>query len=508
MASDIGNNKRIAKNTLVLYFRMLFTMGVSLYTSRVVLNTLGIEDFGIYNVTGGVVGMLGFLNGTLASGTQRFLTFQIGKGDLSKLKETFSAALNTHIILAIIIFVLAETVGLWFLIYKMNIPADREYAALWVYQLSILVTLLSIIQIPYNASIIAHERMNIYAYVSIVDVCLKLIIVYMLAVSGYDKLIVYSILIFIVHLIIFGIYWIYCKKEYPECRFSKSPNKDIYKSMLTFSGWNMFGSVAFIGATQGVNILLNIFFGPAVNAARGVAVQVNNAVYSFVNNFQVAVNPQIIKLYATGQIQELHTLLFQNAKFSFCIMWCLLLPVLLKLEYILQLWLVEVPAETAFFCRLILLQSLVSCVNRPFVTAIHATGKIKWMSLTSGIVLLSILPISYVLLKAGYPPYIPFIVYLVATIGELNINVYLLNRWISLSLHTLLKKVCNPIMAILICTLPIAYTLNSVSSESFSDFLLVVILSVILVVTAVYYIALDKAMKIKVLKMIKNKLKS
>lgn len=508
MSSSNERNKKIAKNTLYLYFRMLFTMGISLYTSRMILSILGIEDYGIYNVVGGVVAMLGFLNGTLASGTQRFITFQLGKNDFTELKKTFSATLNTHIALTIIILILAETVGLWFLLHKINIPADRKYAALWVYQFSVFTALLSIIQVPYNSSIIAHERMNIYAYVSIVDVCLKLIIVYLLVISNYDKLITYSILILIVNIIVMSIYIVYCRKKYPECRFGLVLDRPLYKSMLIFSGWNIFGCTAFIGATQGVNILLNLFLGPIVNAARGISVQVNNALNSFVHNYQVAVNPQIIKLYATNKIIDLHSLLFQNIKYSFSIMWCLLLPVLLKLEFILQLWLVKVPEHTPLFCRLILVQTLISCMNRPFVTAIHATGKIKMMSLTSGIILLSTLPISYLLLKEGYPSYAPFIIYIFATIGELSINIYLLHRWISLPINKLFKNTFLPALFIIVCSLPIPFIMNYYSQDTFISFFIIVASSVILVIISIYYIALNKEnqneIKEKIRRVIKN----
>jgi O-antigen/teichoic acid export membrane protein len=474
-------------------------MGVSLYTSRVVLNTLGIEDFGIYNVVGGVVAMFGFLNSTLASGTQRFLTFQLGKNDFTELKKTFSAALNIHILLAVIILILADTIGLWFLKHKINIPTDREYAALWVYQFSVFAAMLSIIQVPYNASIIAHERMNVFAYVSIADVSLKLIIVYLLVISGYDKLITYSILIFIVTVIVMGIYRIYCKKQYSECRFGLISDKILYKSMLTFSGWNIFGCGAVMGATHGVNILLNIFFGPVVNAARGISFQVNNAISSFVNNVQIAINPQIVKLYATGKIEELYKLLFQNAKYSFCLMWLVVLPIFLKLSIILKIWLVNVPEYTPLFCRLILLQSLINCINRPFVMAIHATGNIKQMSLSSGIILLSVFPVSYMFLKLGYSSYVPFIVYVVATLGEFSFNIYLLHKWIKLSIVFLFKKVLIPIFLIVIFSLPIPVIINHYLQNNFFSLFMVTITSLVVVAILVSYIAFSKNMRIQLI---------
>jgi O-antigen/teichoic acid export membrane protein len=483
-------------------------MGVSLYTSRVVLATLGVEDFGIYNVVGGVVAMFGVLNSTLASGTQRFLTFQLGKNDFAELKKTFSVALNTHIILTVIILILAETIGLWFLKTKIVVPVGREDAALWVYQFSVFAALLSIMQVPYNASIIAHERMNVYAYVSIIDVLLKLGIVYLLVLSGYDKLITYSILIFVVTVIVMGIYRAYCKRQYSECRFGLVSDKALYKSILTFSGWNIFGTGAVMGATQGVNILLNMFFGPAVNAARGIAVQVSNAITSFVNNFQTAVNPQIVKLYAAGKMNELYALLFQNAKFSFCLMWCLLLPVLLKLEVILGLWLVEVPEYTALFCRLILLQSLISCTQRPFVMAIHAVGKMKLINLTAGSVLLSVLPISYFLLKVGVPAYVPFVIYIIASMIEFFVELFLLHKWISLPINQLLKKVFIPAVSIVACSFPISFIANHYFKNNFVSLIYVVAVSVVLASVSVFYIALSKNMRNTIMqKITKRKIK-
>jgi O-antigen/teichoic acid export membrane protein len=480
-------------------------MGVSLYTSRVVLSTLGIEDFGIYNVVGGVVAMFGFLNGTLASGTQRFLTFHLGKNDFAELKKTFSAALNTHIILSVIILILAETIGLWFLKNKIVVPVGREDAALWVYQFSVFVALLSIIQVPYNASIIAHERMNVYAYVSIIDVSLKLGIVYLLLVSGYDKLITYAILIFVVNVIVMNIYRIYCKKQYSECRFGLVTDKALYKTMLSFSGWNILGIGASVGATQGVNILLNMFFGPVVNAARGVAVQVNNAINSFVNNFQTAVNPQIVKLYAAGKMDELFTLLFQNAKFSFCLMWLLLLPVLLKLEVMLQIWLVEVPEHTALFCRLILLQSLVSCIRQPFGNTFYAMGRVKVPNIVVGIIQLSVLPISYILLKKGFPAYVPFTIYLTTTVMQCFVEFFLLHKWIELSIRRLFQRVLLPILYIVICTLPISLLIKHFLKDDFVSLVLVTVISMLLVSVSVYYIAFGSDMRVKIMNKIMRK---
>jgi len=492
-------NKRIVKNTLYLYLRMMFSMGVGLYTSRVVLATLGVEDFGIYNVVGGVVGIFSFLKASMSSASSRFLTFSLGKDDREGFQKTFSASLTIHFLIAFVIFVLAETAGLWFLENKLVIAPERMNAARIVYQLSIFNVMATIIQTPYNATIIAHERMNIFAFIEILNVCLKLGIVFLLLISQWDKLIVYAVLMFVVTCLITGIYRLYCIKQFKECKYQYEWNKNVIHPMLTFSGWDLLGNGAYIGATQGVNILLNLFFGVLVNAAYGVSVQVNTAIASFVRNFQMAVTPQIVKLYAAEKIKELHSLIFENAKLSFSLMWLFLLPVSLHLESILQIWLVEVPEYTALFCRLVLIQTLINCVQRPFVMTIHATGRMKTFQLSTGTVVLSVLPVSYFFLKAGGAPHIPFLVYIVTSAIELLVEVYLLKRWINLSLISLFKTVFIPILLIIVCTLIV-----SILVSYYLPFLLAAFLSVLSVCIAVYFIAFAKETRIKAIHQVKN----
>jgi O-antigen/teichoic acid export membrane protein len=489
------NTIRIAKNTLALYFRQILIMLASLYTVRVVLNTLGVENYGIYNVAGGIVAMFGFFNSTLASGTLRFLTFQLGENNLNELKRTFSIALNMHILLAAGILILAETAGLWFFKHKINIPSGRESAAFWTYQFSVFTSLLSIIQVPYNSAIIAHERMNIYAYIGIIDAILKLVIVFVLRMLNFDKLIVYAILLFGVHIITMSIYGLYCEKQYVECRFQIIFDKSVYKQMLIFSGWNIVGGGAVLGATQGINILLNVFFNPAVNASRGISVQIGSALTSFVTNFQMAVNPQIVKNYASGKMEELNALLFQNAKISFCLLWLLSLPVMLKLEVILKLWLINVPEYAALFSRLILMQSLVYCLDRPFVMAIHATGNMKPTNMTAGIALLMVLPVSYFLLKTGYPVYTPFVVYIFATLTAFSMELYFLQKWIKISIIGLFKNVLFPVVLIVLCSLPMPMIINYYMKDNLCSFLLVSSVSVLITSILIYYIALNKNMR-------------
>jgi O-antigen/teichoic acid export membrane protein len=495
---NTGHNKRIARNTAMLYIRMLFTMVVSLFTSRVVLNAIGVVDFGIYNVVGGIVVMFAFLNGTLGSGTQRFITFQLGKNDFNELKKVFSTSLLLHLCIALIILILAETVGLWFLNNKLNIPVDRMYAAQWVYQFSVFASIISIVQVPYNASIIAHENMTVYAYVSIVEVSLKLLLVYLLLISNYDKLITYSLLIFAVSVIVMSIYRIYCKKKYDECRFHFVWDKEIFQSMLSFSGWNIFGVLAFTGANQGINILLNIFFGPSVNAARAVSYQISSSVNAFVTNFQTAVSPQIVKLFAENKIDELKNLVFQNAKYAFLLLFFISLPILYELDTILYLWLKIVPKNTVLFCRIILLQSLLYSMNTPFIMAIHAVGKTKYINLTGGTALLLVLPISYFLLKMGFPAYVPFIIYILGTIGEFYFDLHFLKKFINLSFKDFFIKTIIPILKVVLISIALTSIVYFLMDKSFIRFLLVFITSSATILFSTYFLAVDKITRIKV----------
>lgn len=493
------NYKRIAKNTLFLYFRMLVIMSVSFYTVRIVLDTLGVTDFGLYNLVASFVIIMAFLNNTLTSGTQRFLTFEIGKNDFVKLKQTFSTALLIHIALAFMILIIGETIGIWFLYEKMNIPADRLDAAFWIYQLAIISTMLGIMQVPYNALIIAHEKMQIFAYISIIEAILKILVVYLLIVSTYDKLISYATLLLLVACLVAYLYRHYCMKNYQESRFELLFDKDIVKSMLYFSGWNIFGTLGALLSNQGINIILNIFFGPVAVAARAISMQISGGLTQFVNGFQQAITPQITKLYASNQLEELNKLLYQNAKYAFLLLWLLAIPVLMQLDYILNLWLVEVPDNTILFCQIIIIHALLYSVMRPFIMAIHAVGNMKPINLTAGTILLLIIPISYVLLKYNFPSYTPLIVYLVATILEFIFELYFLNKYIQMSLLDFFIKTIMPIGLVMIITLSSMYIfLNYLKVANFLSFIVWIFFSIFIILTSSYCIALEKSMKHKI----------
>lgn len=404
MVSNVENNKRIAKNTLFLYFRMLFTMAVSLYTSRVALAILGVVDYGIYNVVGGVVAMFSIISGSLSVAISRYITFELGRGSRDRLNILFSTSVTILIVLAIFICIIAEIVGVWFLNNKMNIPADRLYAANWVLQCSILTFLINLISVPYNATIVAHEKMSAFAYISILEVSLKLVLVYMLYISPFDKLIVYSVLFVVLATIIRLVYGSYCKRHFEEARFRFVANKKLICEMMGFVGWAFFGNGVVVLKDQGSNVLLNLFCGPIVNAAQGIATQVNVAVFGLVSNFMVAVNPQITKSYSSGDLSYMHSLIIKSGKLAFFILLLLFFPLCVNIDYVLSLWLVKVPEHTSSFVVLILLYSLLDCFGNPLVTGVLAQGNIKRYEIVLTILYLANFFTSFLFLKSGYAP--------------------------------------------------------------------------------------------------------
>lgn len=485
------NNKRIAKNTLLLYFRMLFMMLVSLYTSRVVLNTLGVENFGIYNVVGGVVAMFGFINGSMSSATQRYITFALGKGDKERLRTVFSTTLQIHTLIACIIVLLGETVGLWFLYNKMQIPVERMDAAFWVLQCSIISTVIMIISVPYNADIIAHEKMSAFAYISIVEVVLKLAIVYMLVVFSFDKLILYAFLLLAVQILIRFCYSIYCNRHFEETKYRHVWDKELFKEMTGFAGWSMFGNLSAVLFGQGLNILLNVFFGPIVNAAHGVAVQVQNAVQQFVGNFQMALNPQITKTYAKGELNEMHKLMFRSAKFSFYLLFFLSLPVLLETNFILTLWLKTVPENTVTFLRIMICTSLIYTCANPMIIANQATGKVKKYQAVCGSTLLMILPISYVLLKLGMPAYSVFIVHFVIESICQILRMIMLRPLISLRLRDYFTNVYSKVASVVLVSSIAPASAYVLMNDTVLRFFVVCFISVISVSAIAFCIGLS-----------------
>ena len=457
MQDNISNNQRIAKNTMFLYIRSLMTMVISLYTSRVILQVLGVEDYGIYNVVGSFVSLMGFLCGAMSISTSRYITYALGKGDEKYLRDVFSTALLAHLLIAALIVVVGETVGLWFLYNKLVIPVDRLLAAMIVYQVSLVSIVVSMWSIPYNACIIAHEKMDAFAYISIFDAISKLLIVFFLMIISYDKLIVYSILLFSIQLLLRFIYSWYCNKHFIESKYNFIWDKCLFKEILSFAGWNLWGSGSYALFTQGLNILLNMFYGPIVNSARGLAIQVQSAVSIFSANFQTATNPQITKSYAVNDFCTMHALICRSSKFSFFLLFCLSLPIIMETDFILVFWLGDVPNYTLSFLRLMLCICIIDAMSCPLMTAAAATGKVKKYQSVIGTILLMIVPVSYVALKMGGIPEVVFYVQIVIFIFAAIVRLFIIRPMIHLPIIVFLNKAVFPCFIVTIISLIIMF---------------------------------------------------
>ena len=509
MENTSANNKRIAKNTLLLYFRMLFMMAVSLYTSRVVLNALGVEDFGIYNVVGGVVAMFSMLSGSLSAAITRFITYELGTGNKENLKKIFSSSVTIQIGLAVLIIVLAEAVGVWFLNVKMNIPDARMAAANWVFQFSILTFAINLISVPYNASIIAHERMSAFAYISILEAIGKLVIAFLIVISPMDKLIFYAILMCAVALIVRFTYGAYCKHHFEECTYHFIFDKELLKRMFGFAGWNFIGATSAVLRDQGGNVVINLFCGPAVNAARGIAFQVNTAISGFVANFMTALNPQITKSYAAGDKDYMMTLIYQGARLSFYMLLLLSLPVLVNTHYILGLWLKIVPDHAVLFVQLVLIFAMSESISNPLITAMLATGKIRNYQLVVGGLQMMNLPVSYLLLRMGMFPEVVIVVAIVISQCCLAARLVMLRGMIGLSVRKYMKKVYINVLVVTVIAAILPFLLSTKLEESFLNFVLLCFVALICTGTTIYYIGCNKTEQqfvLNKLHTIKNKL--
>ena len=500
-----ANNKRIAKNTLYLYFRMLLIMGVTLYTSRIVLNALGVEDFGIYNIVGGVVILFSFINNALSSATQRFLNFEIGRGDVLGTKRVFSMSLTIHLFVALFVVLLAETVGLWFLNTQMNIPTERMAAANLVYQFSILTVCISFVQIPYYASVVAYEKMSFFAYIAIIEVILKLLIVVLLIYVGFDKLRLYSILTFLVAVLVFACYKYYCNTRLDISRYKYFWDKILFSKLLNFSGWMLFGAAAGVSATQGVNILLNIFYGVTVNAAMGISTQVNSAVNKFVSNFQTAFMPQITKLYAIGDFEHLRKLIGQSSRFSFLLLFALACPLMLNIDFVLKLWLKTVPEYSSVFCILILIYSLVEAASKPVGLAIHATGKVKFYNIVMSIALLMNIIFSFIFLRLGFSPNVVLVINVCVGILCFAIRLLFAGYYKVLKIAEFIRSVIFRIVCISVFVVPVPLYISRYYNQ-WIGFFVTSSIFLCLFTVVVYFIGLTRSEKEGVLKAIKAKI--
>ena len=456
MSNQESNSKRIAKNTLLLYFRMILIMVVSLYTSRIILNELGVEDFGIYNLVAGVVILFSFLSNAMITATQRYLSIAIGKKDEKYIQAVFSTSLLSHFFLIFFIFLAAETIGLWLINAKLEIPADRMSATNFVYQLAILTTCVNIIRIPYNASIIANERMSFFAYVSIVETFLKLSFVLALAITPGDKLVIYSFLLLLVAIVIDIAYWYYCQRFLLANKFYLKTNKKLFVELTSFSVWNLFGGLADIGYKQGTNIILNLFWGVSINAVLGITNQIRNALVPFIGNLQLAVNPQMVKSYALGDYEYFKILVYRISKYSYFLMLIIVFPIIFNIDLILELWLKNPPEHTAIFAMLTSVYCLVDSLTGPLWAAMQAGGKIKRFQIVTGICLLLNLPVSYLFLMYGYAPSVVLIIQIVITGFTVGVRVLFVKYYLQFSIRNYVREVIFPIVFVTVLSLPIA----------------------------------------------------
>jgi len=499
------NHKRIAVNTLMLYIRMFIVMLVSLYTSRIVLNELGIQDFGIYSLVGGIVGMMGFMNNAMTSATQRFLSFEIGRNDSLQTRNVFNMSLNIHLIVAIIFLLLAETIGLWFVKTQIEIPLERINALLWVYQFSVFTLLLNIISVPYYSIIIAYERMGFFAILSIVEVVLQLFVIYLIQfVVEFDILIFYAFLLFCVSFIVRSIYFIHCNISYKESKFKFYWNNELFKNLFSHIRWMLLGTSANMLGNQGLNILINIFFGVTVNAARGIAFQIQGAVHSFIVNFMLAVRPQIIKTYAQKNFEEMYRLLFTSSKFSFYLLLYISLPVMLLTGSILKWWLKIIPDDSIIFTQLIIIDLFFIVLFTSLTTVSQASDKIKSYQIivTLGYVLL--FGLSYIIFKLGYPAYFAFIIALFISSLSLVFRLINLKSSISFPVYRYVKEVLFRVIAVVLFATPIPIVILYKITDPLQQFLFVTIFSFFSVSMSIWLVGITNSER----KFVKEKLRA
>lgn len=494
MTNNSNANTRIAKNTVFLTIRMLLVLVISLYSSRLVLQVLGIEDFGIYNVVGGFVSMFGFLNSSMTNSIQRYYNYTLGHEGDSSIAKVYYAALVIQVILALIVFLLVETIGLWYLYNKMVIPEERFVAAFWVFQFSVISMLFVILQVPYASAVMAYERMNFFAIISVLDAVLKLIAVLLLPSLSGDNLICYGFLILTISIFDFALYFIYSKKNFENLKIRRLKDKSLYKGMLSFSGWNLFGTFALMMKEQGLNMVLNLFFGPVVNAARGVAYQVINAIRGFTSNIYTAARPQFTQSYAQGESKRTIQLMFSTSKLCFILLLMMSLPVMIEAEYVLRLWLGEnVPDYTTIFVILVIASSLVTVFNPAMSFVVHATGKMKTYQIAGALIDLLILPTAYYFLKLGYQPESVFIISIVFNIIQQIVSLIIVKRLVAFSIMDYVTGVWLPLCLVAFIVAALTYVMHSLMPQSFFRLSVVVIVSSLLTIGFSYSVALNSS---------------
>lgn len=487
------NNKRILKNTFFLYFRMFLVMAISLFTSRVILKNLGVEDFGIYNVVGGLVAMMGVVNSSIGVATQRYITFSLGKGDIERLIQVFNTSVLIYVIFSFVLIGLAETIGLWWLNNKLVLPEDRMNAAKWMFQFAVFSSCLTFLVNPFNAIIIAHEEMDYYAYLSIIEVFLKLVVAYVIAVIPFDKLIMYGLLILVVHAVILTIYFVYCRLKFSECRLKYYRNNDLFSEMLTYSGWNLLAAFSGVAKGQGLNIMLNAFFGPVVNAARGIAYQINSVISQFFTNFYTAVKPQITKYYAQDKREEMLSLIFMSARLSFFLILFISLPIMIETPAIIRIWLDKDIEYVVVFTRLIIIISAIDAMATPLMTLMHATGKIKLYQLVISVTTIMILPISYICFKYyNCGPTSAFIVSLCVSVFCMFARLWLVKRQVDFPIAKYILSVYARCSLVALVSAVIPLIIYILEPESLQRLLIVCVACLISSAVAIMLIGMSK----------------
>ena len=487
-----NNNSRVAKNTIVLYARMIFILAVNLYASRVILDVLGIDDYGIYNVVAGFVMMFGFLNTAMATASSRYIAYEQGTGNIERQKEIYSTTVMIHFTIALIIVLLSETIGIWYVNHKMVYPVERTIAANFVFQAAIISFFFNIISVPYTSTILSHEEMGVYALVSIIDALLKLGIVFLLPLSPIDNLIFYATLLLIVSLINFSIYRVYCKRHFKECSFKINRDIALFKEMLGFAGWSFVGNFGISAKDYGVNLILNLFFGPSVNAARAIAFQVSSAINGFVSNYQLALNPQITKRYVVGEVESMTRLMKMGSKISFFLLAIIIIPVIVRSDYILSIWLVEVPENTGVFLQLILLMALINSMYGPISTAVLATGRIKTYQIIVALIMCLDVPLSFIALRLGAAPSFVFIIGIVSAFVALIARLILLNKMVTINIKSFVLTIIlkNVLLFCIMFSLPMV--VNRYISNSFLGLVSITFISILWSLIVVFTFGINK----------------
>ncbi len=503
MSYDISaNNKRIAKNAIMLYIRMFVTMLISLYTSRVILQALGVTDYGIYSVVAGVVSVIGFLNSTMSTATTRFLTFDLGKRDDNLLRNTYSMCIMIFGLLSVIFVLLSETIGLWFLNTQMTIPADRITVANFVYQFAVLSSITGLMRATYNSLVIAHEDFGFFTYINIAESALKLIICFVIMTVSIDKLAFYSFLMFLVFALSFGVQFLWCRSKYEEASFAWFWNKPLFKEILSYSGWNLFGSMSSMAKDTGLNVILNMFFAPAVNAAYGIASQVNGVVYQFFASFYNAVNPQVIKYYAQEDMKNMMDLVFRSSRFSFYLILLLSVPIAIEAPTLISFWLGHVPEHVVSFIRLIVIITAIDATANMIDTSAFATGNIKLYQATVGLISLLNLPLSYIALSKGAAPEMVFAISLGLSLFAFFARLWAVNKVLDFPVKDFLIKVCFTILLVTIVSIIIPVALHVVWHAGLFSAIVSCFVSVIITVIVMLTIGMNKTERRRILSLI------